>query len=130
MYLLRMLIGLSLLAAPAVAAAPEWRQAREYDVQISSYDIQPSRLRLRAGQPVRLRLINASRQDHQLVAGDFLAASQVRSRDRAAVAGGRIAVAAGETVELALVPAPGRYRVTSSNFFHRLLGLRGDILVE
>ena len=44
------LILLTLLAVAAPAqAAPEWRAAREYDVLLSSFDIQPQRIALKAG---------------------------------------------------------------------------------
>ena len=122
------LVALSLLASPAAAA--EWRQAREYELRLSSYDIQPSTIRLKAGEPVRLRLVNNSTVGYRLSAGDFFASSQLRRRDGRAVDGGSIAVGAGETREIALVPAPGRYRLKSRNFLHRILGMHGQIIVE
>ncbi|HEV2747013.1 MAG TPA: hypothetical protein VGW34_06910 [Allosphingosinicella sp.] len=125
---LTLLIGLAVAAAPA--AAQEWRQAREYEVIVSSYGIAPSPIRLTPGKPVRLRLINQSGQRHNLAAPRFFAAARLRTRDRQAVAGGRVTVGPGETRELLLVPAPGRYRVRSSNFLYRLLGMSGEIAVE
>lgn len=119
----------SLAGAPA-AAAPEWRQARDYEIILSSYDIKPETIRLRAGQPLRLRLINNSGQQHSFQAKDFFAASQLRSRDAKSIVGGGVTVAAGETRELVLVPAPGRYRARSGNLLHRLLGMSGAIIVE
>jgi FtsP/CotA-like multicopper oxidase with cupredoxin domain len=122
------LIALSLAAAPA--AAQDWRQAREYEVIVSSYDIAPSQIRLDARRPVRLRLINQSGQSHILRAPGFFGAARVRRRDQGAVADGRVTVGPGETRELLLVPAPGRYTLRSGNFLYRMLGMSGEIVVE
>jgi hypothetical protein len=54
----------------------------------------------------------------------------MRSRDASAVADGNITVGSGETREILLVPAPGRYTVRSGNFLYRILGMRAEIVVE
>jgi hypothetical protein len=67
------------LAAPA-AAQPEWRQAREYEVLLSSFDIQPDPIRLKAGEPLRLRLTNNSTIAHSFNSEAFFAKAEVRAR--------------------------------------------------
>ena len=118
-----------LVASPA-SAAPEWRQAREYDVLLSSFDISPQTISLKAGQPLRLRLINNSSEAHSFSAGAFFAAGEIRKRERDAVSGGAIHVAAGETREILLVPAAGRYSARCANLLHRILGMSARIIVE
>ena len=117
------------LAAPA-AAQPEWRQAREYEVLLSSFDIQPDPIRLKAGEPLRLRLTNNSTISHSFNAEAFFAKSDVRPREREITKRGRIEVAAGETREILLVPVKGRYSARCGNLYHRLVGMRADIIVE
>ena len=122
------LIAAGLTAAPAAAA--EWRQAREHELRLSSFDIEPATIRLKAGQPVRLRLVNTGGVGYSLSARDFFRAAQLRRRDSRAVVGGAVAVGAGQTQEIALVPAPGRYTMKSRNLFHRIMGMRGTIVVD
>ncbi len=120
---------LLLFPAPA-AAAPDWRQAREYDVLLSSFDIQPPRMTFKAGEPLRLRLINNSVEPHSFSAGAFFRGSEVRTRERALVAGGSVTVGPGETREILLVPKAGRYTARCPNLFHRIMGMRARIIVE
>ena len=119
---------LMLLTAPA-AAAPEWRQSREYEVLLSSFDIAPQAMQFRAGEPLRLRLVNNSTVPHSFNARSFFAASEIRPRERAAVARGGIAVPPGETRTILLVPAAGRYSARCSSLFHRILGMTARITV-
>ena len=118
-----------ILAAPG-ASAPEWRQSREVEVRLSSFDIDPGTMRLKAGEPVRLRLVNTSQSSHSFSAPDFFRAAQVRSRDQRRVTDGSIDVPAGDAREVALVPAAGRYRARCSNVLHWILGMRSEIIVE
>jgi hypothetical protein len=125
----RLLIPLALLLA-SPAAAQEWRMAPEYDVQLSTYDIQPGEIRLKAGEPVRLRFVNNSNQGLTFSAGAFFERSQMRRRDARLVKGGAVKVPPLSTRTIALVPKPGRYRARGANYLHRLLGMSGRIIVE
>lgn len=124
------LISCLLLAAAPAAAAPEWRRAREVEVRVSSFDFEPGEIRLEAGRPVRLLLVNMGEQDHDFSSAAFFAASEIRPRDAARAGGGRIEVGAGETVSVTLVPRAGRYRLRCTNLFHRIMGMTGSIIVE
>lgn len=117
-----------LLAAPA--AAQDWRMAPEYDVQLSAYDIQPGEIRLKAGEPVRLRFVNNSNQGLTFSAGGFFRSAQLRRRDAGLVKGGSIEVPPLSTRTVVLVPKPGRYKAVGANLLHRLLGMSGRIIVE
>jgi len=126
--LIRFLIAAAFLAAPAATA--EWRQAREHELRLSSFDVQPSTLHLKAGQPVRLRFVNTGEVGYRLAAPGFFKAARLRQRDGKAVAGGSIIIGPGETREITLVPAAGRYAMRSGNLFQRLMGMRGRIIVD
>ena len=117
------------LAAPALAA-PEWRQARDLEVRLSNYDMQPATITLRAGEPVRLRLVNVSPTAHSFNADAFFARAQLRGRERRLVSGGKVIVPANDVREVMLVPAPGRYRARSGNLLTRLLGMSSEIVVQ
>jgi plastocyanin len=117
-----------LLAAPA--AAQDWRMAPEYDVQLSAYDIQPGEIRLRAGEPVRLRFVNNSNQGLTFSAGDFFRSAKMRRRDSGLVRGGAIRVPPLSTRTVVLVPRSGRYGARGANILHRMLGMSGRIIVE
>lgn len=121
-------LAAALLAGPALAQ--EWRTAPEYDVLLTSYDIVPGTIRLKAGEPVRLRFVNNSNQRHIFWARGFFRASQLRRRDARLVADGRLEVPPLATETIVLVPRAGRYRVSSGNFLHRMLGMTGKIVVE
>jgi uncharacterized cupredoxin-like copper-binding protein len=123
-------ILLALALAPAAAPAQDWRQSREHELVVSNFDISPGEIRLRAGEPVRLRLINRSDRGHSLSAPALFAAAKLRNRDKASMSGGSVNVGAGEVRELLLVPAPGRYKLRSGNFLYRLLGMSSEIVVE
>jgi len=117
-----------LLASPA--AAQDWRTAPEYDVLLTTYDIQPGEIRLRAGEPVRLRFVNTTNQGLSFSAGGFFRNAQLRRRDSALVRDGSIEVPPLSTRTVVLVPKAGRYKATGANFLHRLLGMSGRIIVE
>jgi plastocyanin len=126
-----MLLCLLAAAAPAAAAAaPQWRRAGSVEIRVSSFDFEPKEIRLRAGQPVRLLLVNMGDQDHDFSSAAFFAASEIRPRDAKSANGGRVEVGSGDTVSIALVPRPGRYKLRCSNLFHRVMGMTGTIIVE
>ena len=117
------------LAAPA-ASAQEWRSAPEYDVLLTSYDIEPKTIRLKAGEPVRLRFVNNSNQGHSFAAGDFFRDSRLRRRDARRIEDGSLKVPPLSTETIALVPKAGRYDAGSGSFLRRLLGMKARIVVE
>lgn len=125
---LAFLLALAALAIPA--SAQEWPRAPEYDVLLTSYDIQPEVIRLEADRPVRLRFVNNSHQRHDFTAPGFFRTARLRGRDREIVTGGSIRVAPLSTRTIALVPRAGRYRVASRDIRRRVLGMHARIIVE
>ena len=127
----RLLVCLFLLvAAPALAQEPEWRTAPEHNVLLTPFDFAPDPIRLEAGRAVKLRFVNQGRATLSFAAHEFFRAARIRARDSENLRGGHFRLAPGEQRIIALVPAPGRYRVRSANLIHRLLGMHATIIVE
>ena len=126
---MRIALPFALVLAAVPANAQDWRSAPEYDVLLTTYDIVPKEIRLKAGIPVRLRFVNNTNQQLSFSAGGFFRSSQLRRRDKAA-ADGTIEVAPLSTETVILVPKAGRYKMRGRTFVHRLLGMDGRIVVE
>ena len=119
------------LAVPVRAQEPEWRQSIDYDVLLKPFAYEPREIRLEAGRPYRMRFVNSGQATLTFAAPRFFRSARVRSGDDSeAVRDGSIRLAPGERRTIVLVPAQGRYRMRSGNFVHRLLGMRGRIVVE
>ena len=129
------------LAALLIALAPGlgWAQgrtapARELSVgpqtitiRLSNFSFEPEHLRLRAGVPVRLRLVNESGGGHDFSAPAFFAASAYFAGS-VAPPEGRVDVAGKSAAEISIVPErPGRYRVECTHFLHSLFGMTATI---
>jgi plastocyanin len=98
-------------------------------VQLSSFAFDPEQIRLKAGVPVRLRLVNESDGGHNFsapaffAASSFLPGSSVPSR-------GAIEVGSHQTVEIAVVPgAPAVYPLECTHFLHSAFGMHGTVEV-
>jgi plastocyanin len=100
------------------------------EVQLSSFDYTPETIRLRAGQPVTLRLVNAGRGGHNFSAPEFFAAASVPAGQNVAIRRGAIEVPSRQTVAVRLTPARGTYRLRCTHTLHSTLGMRGQIVVE
>ncbi|MGQ0559810.1 MAG: cupredoxin domain-containing protein [Sphingosinicella sp.] len=111
-----------LVAASGAAAQPD---TRTVEVQLSSFRFEPRTLRLAAGQPVTLRLVNSGRGGHNFSAPEFFAAAR-GSRP----SGGAVEVPSRSTVNVSVIPARGRYRLRCTHTLHSTLGMRGQIIVE
>ncbi|HWT12515.1 MAG TPA: plastocyanin/azurin family copper-binding protein [Allosphingosinicella sp.] len=116
-----------LLAAPAAPAQTDWSRAPRVEVRLSSFDFDPGTIRLRAGQPVVLRLVNSGGGGHNFSAPQFFAAARVEGGP---VEQGEVELRSRQSVEVRLVPALGRYRLRCTHTFHTTLGMRGEIVVE
>ena len=124
--MLRVLIA---IVAPfsAVSMAATQSGPPVAEVHLSNFDFAPGTIRLRAGQPVVLRIVNASGGGHNFSAPDFFAAARVQS---GAVRNGTVEVRGGQSVDLTLVPRAGTYRLRCTHTFHTALGMRGSIVVQ
>ena len=122
---MRALVPLALLALPAAALSQD--APRTVEVQLSSFDFTPQTIRLRAGRPVLLHLVNSGSGGHNFAAPQFFAAATGVSGP---VVGGKVEVPGHQSVDVLLTPARGRYRLRCTHTLHSTFGLRGEILVE
>jgi plastocyanin len=96
---------------------------------LSSFSFDPDQIRLRAGTPVRLQLVNESSGGHNFSAPEFFAASRFPAGS--APPAGVVEVPARGSAEITAVPVtPGTYRVECTHFLHALFGMRGRIVVD
>nr|WP_294509582.1 cupredoxin domain-containing protein [uncultured Rhodopila sp.] len=117
--------GLSAIAQPAPATT-----AQTVTVTLSNFAFEPENLRLKAGVPVRLRLVNESSGAHDFSAPAFFAASSFPP-GTSAPKDGDVDVAGHDTVELNLIPrTAGTYRLRCTHFLHGLFGMHGSIEVS
>lgn len=115
------------------AAAVDWAQAQPYPVILGEFHYQPHRIILRRGQPYVLRLQNAGRISHTFTAPSFFKTVRFRQdpAGKEAEASGGLVLAAGEAVEIGLVPLQaGSYALECTKPLHGLFGMSGDILVD
>ena len=125
---MRALLLLPLLVAALPASAqPDWSRVPRVDVRLSSFDYDPDTIRLRAGQPVVLRLTNSGGGGHNFSAPAFFAAARVAGGP---VDNGAVEVGSRRTVDVRLTPAAGRYRLRCTHTLHSAFGMRGTIVVE
>jgi plastocyanin len=120
----------ALIASPLAAQAIDWARAARSEVRLSSFDFAPQELRLRAGQPVILHLVNTGGGGHNFAAREFFAAATLRPEDRGSVRNGVVEVAGNASRDVALVPRAGRYRLRCTHTLHTALGMSGTIIVE
>jgi plastocyanin len=124
---MRALLLSPLLALPAIAPAQEGAAPRAVEVQLSSFDFAPSTIRLRAGQPIVLHLVNTGTGGHNFAAPQFFAAASAVS---GAVTNGTVEVAGHQSIDVRLTPARGSYRLRCTHSLHSTFGMRGEIVVE
>lgn len=128
---MRSILALSLIAIAAPASAQtDWADARAVEVRLSNFDFTPQEIRLTGGQPVVLRLVNSANGGHNFAAPQFFAAATVDPGSAARIERGRIEVGSGQTVEIRLVPARGRYDLRCTHTLHTTFGMRGQITVD
>ena len=126
------LAAAAIAATPAMlsSAAPDWSRAARVEVRLASFSYSPKSIRLRAGQPVILHLVNTSSGGHDFTARQFFAAAAVRPQDRSAIAGGSVEVRSRQSRDIALVPRAGSYPLKCGHTLHKTFGMSGQIIVE
>jgi plastocyanin len=118
-----------LIAFTAAAAVPP-PAAEPVTVRLSSFDFTPSTIRLRAGVPVALRLVNSGSGGHNFAAPAFFASARIDPRSAPLIRRGAVELRSRGSAEIRLVPAAGRYRLRCTHFLHPTLGMTGEIVVE
>lgn len=118
------------IAVTTAADASAFAGAETVEVRLDNFDFAPKEIRLAAGKPYRLTLVNAAGGGHSFAAPDFFEAATVAPGDAALVAGGDVELDGGETKTVALIPAAGSYDLACDHFGHAALGMTGAIVVE
>ena len=117
----------ALLALPAIGPAQEPAAPLTVEVQLSSFAFAPDTIRLRAGQPIVLHLVNSGSGGHDFAAPEFFAAATGLS---GAVTNGKVEVPGRQSIDIRLTPAAGTYRLKCTHTLHSSFGMRGEIVVE
>lgn len=113
-----------LFAMPPLDAAPP---PATLVIDLSSYAFAPSVIRLRAEEPMTLRLTNSSDRVHDFTSRAlFDSASAVRGNIRR----GKVTLRGGQSAIVHLTPVAGTYRLTCSRFSHTMRGMSGTIIVQ
>jgi len=116
-----------ILALPVIASAQPPAAAPIVRVELSSFDFDPMIIRLRAGAPVVLRLVNRGDRGHNFSAPLFFTTATGVSGP---VRNGKVEVEGGQSVDVRLTPRRGNYRLKCTHTFHSALGMEGDIVVQ
>ena len=109
------------------ASVPAQEAPQRIEVQLSSFDFTPSTIRLSAGRPVVLHLVNSGGGGHNFAAPEFFAAAQ---GVEGPVERGRVEVPGRQSVDIRLTPARGTYRLRCTHTLHTSFGMTGEIVVE
>lgn len=96
-------------------------------INVVSYYYAPAPILLRAGQPVTLQFINRAGKGHDFTAEKFFRSARILS---GSVEGGEVDLSPGQTVNVTLIPAAGRYNAHCSHPFHKMLGMHTTIVVQ
>ncbi len=121
----------AMAVSPALAATDlDWDHARQVNIELSNFDFTPKTLTLHHGQPYRLRLSNTGSGSHNFSSPAFFKAATIAPEDAAAVAKGGIDLKKGESRDVRIVPARGRYKLKCTHFMHSAFGMKGKIVVD
>ena len=113
--------GLAATASAQPVAAPA------YTIGLYTYGYQPNPIVLQAGRPVTLTFVNRSGKGHDFTAQKFFRSSRILAGN---VGAGEVGLGPGQSRSVTLIPAAGRYGVHCGHPFHKVLGMRGDIVVR
>lgn len=126
----KLLAMLCLVSSPVLAQAPDWSQAAQVTVTLSSFHFDPGTVHLHSGQPVVLHLVNGGSGGHNFSAPEFFAAAQIRAQDQASVQKGTVEVSGHAAKDIALVPHRGTYKLHCTHMMHSAFGMKGEIVVD
>lgn len=121
-----------------VVSEADWDRAHDVSIVLRDGGFEPRELRLQAGRPYRLTLLNAGVNNHYFNADEFLASIAVRKAQvarHAEIKAARFSkfeiFAAGGSMELWFVPLEkGRYRAHCHLGNHAEMGVEGHLIVE
>jgi plastocyanin len=118
-----LLLPLALLAVPAAAQPP----AATVEITLSNFAYAPATIRLHAGEPVVLHLVNSAHGGHNFAAPEFFAAASGVSGP---VTDGKVELHGNQSVDIHVTPARGHYHLRCTHTMHSAFGMTGEIDVE
>lgn len=124
---IRLLLPLLLVVPVAALSQPA---PRTFEVRLTSFDFTPAEIRLRAGQPIQLRLTNPGSGGHNFAAPDFFRTASIAPGQNVAIRNGAIEVPSRQSVTVLLTPTRGEYRLRCTHTLHSAFGMRGRIVVD
>lgn len=125
-------------ARAAALAAADWNRMTDVSIEMHDYGYRPREIRLRAGQPYRLRLFNNGGVSHYFTAPEFLATVATRKAEVPHQAEVKAATftsfelhGRGGTLDVYFIPlVRGTYRAHCHIKDHLPLGIEGTLIVE
>lgn len=122
----------------AALAAADWSRTESLTIQMLDYGYRPRELRMKAGQPYRLTVVNTGAVSHYFVAPEFFEAVATRKAEVPNVAEFKAPVFTsfevyprGGTLDFYFVPlVKGRYRAHCHIKDHLPLKIEADLVVE
>lgn len=128
---LAVIAGLCLCSAASsvpLSAEPGPQSTR---IVLANFSFTPADLQLDSGKPVVLHFVNEGSGGHNFVAPEFFAAAQMDEATRARLGRkGVVELAKGESLDVALTPVAGAYKVKCTHFLHAGFGMTGTITVK
>ena len=112
---------------PATAQDVPGGTPQRIEVRLSSFAFEPRTIRLTAGRPVILHLVNSGGGGHNFSAPQLFAAARGVSGP---VRRGAVEVPGHQSVDIRLTPARGSYRLRCTHTLHTAFGMTGTITVE
>ena len=98
-----------------------------HTIQLYSYGYNPESIVLDAGKRVTLNFVNGAGKSHDFTAPEFFGSSTIVAGN---VGKGEVELRGGQSASVTLIPAAGRYKVHCGKPFHKVMGMRGDIIVR
>ena len=125
------LSGLSLTSFvvpdPISTQSPQERD----EIVLANFSFNPSDIKLVAGRPVTIHLVNQGSGGHNFIAKNFFAAASMDAATRQKIGkNGVVELAKGESIDVTLIPKAGRYKVKCGHFLHASFGMTGTITVS
>jgi uncharacterized cupredoxin-like copper-binding protein len=123
---------LVLLAVPLTPMSPAQAQTvTPISITLTNYAFTPGALTLKAGITYQFHFINSGSKDHNFSAPEFFAASQIAPDDQAKVEKGLVSLESGQSVDITVTPGnAGAFPVECTHFMHKMMGMRGNIVVQ
>lgn len=121
---------LAVAATLIVPAAAQQPAPQRVEIVLSNFKFAPFEIRLKAGQPVLIHLVNQGSGGHNFAAAGFLASAAMTADQRKSIASGTIELKKGESRDLLLTPVRGSFPIRCTHFLHAGFGMTGTIVVE